>query len=160
MYWSNYHSHCSFCDGRSTMEEFVKFAIQKGVKKYGFSSHAPLPFLTTWTMKSDDFDDYQTEFYRLKEKYKDKIELYFGLEVDYIDNCSSIENEFFKNKSFDYIIGSVHYLDKLNETDYWSIDGSFDEFDTGLKKLFSGDIRQATERFYEISVKMIEKGGF
>ena len=76
MMWTNYHSHNTFCDGRETMEEFVKYAIAKGVKKYGFSSHAPLPFHTHWTMNAEDYPEYETEFYRLKDKYKDSIELF------------------------------------------------------------------------------------
>ncbi|MDR3652691.1 MAG: histidinol-phosphatase [Paludibacter sp.] len=160
MYWSNYHSHCIFCDGRSSMEDFVKFAIAKNVRKYGFSSHAPLPFLTKWTMLEDDFADYQTEFFRLKRKYENVIELYFGLEVDYIDNCSNVHNTFFEDKIFDYLIGSIHYLDKLSENNYWTIDGDFKEFDKGLNILYGGDIRLAVNRFYEISSLMIQNGGF
>lgn len=160
MYWSNYHSHCLFCDGRSRMEDFVKFAIAKGVLRYGISSHAPLPFLTKWTMLEDDFSDYQSEFNRLKEKYQNSIQLYFGLEVDYIDNCSSVENEFFRDKTFDYLIGSIHYLDKLNENDFWTVDGDFDSFDQGLNQLYAGDIKLAVQRFFEVSSLMIRKGGF
>jgi histidinol-phosphatase (PHP family) len=160
MYWSNYHSHCTFCDGQSPMEEFVKFAIAKGIRRYGFSSHAPLPFLTKWTMLEDDFADYQSEFFRLKDKYSECIELYIALEVDYIDNCSSINNEFFHDKFLDYSIGSIHYLDELSENNYWTIDGDFSEFDKGLNKLFGGDIKLATKRFYDVTSKMIQQGGF
>lgn len=158
--YSNYHSHNTFCDGRETMEEFVKYAIAKGVRKYGFSSHAPLPFHTHWTMNTDDFADYEAEFYRLKEKYKNKIELFLGLEIDYIHECSHAKTDFFKNIKLDYAIGSIHYLDKLASGQYWSIDGPFDDFQEGLEELFDGDIRKATQRFYEISNFMIEKGGF
>ena len=160
MYLSNYHSHCTFCDGRSSMEDFVRFAISKGVKKYGFSSHAPLPFHTKWTMNEDDFPDYEREFYRLKTKYQSEIALYLGLEVDYIHGCSDIKSPFFSDKKLDYSIGSIHYLDKVSETEYWSFDGGFREFDEGLNKLFDGDIRAAAKRFFEISGYMIEKGGF
>lgn len=160
MYWSNYHSHCIFCDGRSSMEEFVRFAITKGLKRYGFSSHAPLPFLTKWTMLEDDFADYQSEFNRLKTKYCNEIELFLGLEVDYIHNCSDIENEFFCDKTFDYLIGSIHYLDQLSENCYWTIDGDLAEFNEGLNSLYGGDIKLAVKRFYEISNFMIVKGGF
>jgi len=160
MYWSNYHSHCTFCDGRSSMEDFVKFAIPKGVKKYGFSSHAPLPFLTKWTMLEADFEEYLLEYKRLKEKYNDRIELNLGLEVDYIDNCSDIRNEFFRDKTCDYLIGSIHYLDKMPSGDFWTIDGNFTEFEKGLNLLFGGDIRLAIKRFFEVSAIMIEKGGF
>ena len=160
MFYSNYHSHCTFCDGRSSMEEFVKYAISKGIRKYGFSSHAPLPFHTAWNMIADDFEDYEKEFYRLKEKYKSKIELYLGLEIDFIYGCSDIRSDFFKDIKLDYSIGSIHYLDKLSENNYWTIDGPLDEFDAGLQKLYGGDIKAATLRFFEITTLMIEIGGF
>ncbi|MEI8086270.1 MAG: histidinol-phosphatase [Paludibacter sp.] len=160
MYWSNYHSHCTFCDGRSSMEEFVESAIAKGIKSYGFSSHAPLPFLTKWTMKEDDFDDYLLEFNRLKIKYKNQIELYFGLEVDYIENYSSIENDFFQGKTFDYLIGSIHYLDKIDDEQFFCIDGDFNDFDKGLQQIYNGDIKLAVKRFFEVTNLMIQKGGF
>lgn len=159
MVFSNYHSHSTFCDGRSSMEDFVHFAIAKGIRKYGFSSHAPLPFLTKWTMLEDDFDDYEGEFHRLKTKYADRIELFLGLEVDFIENTSSMKNTFFQDKKLDYVIGSIHYLDKMDDEHFWSIDGAFDEFDMGLKKLYDGDIRAASRRYFEVSQRMIEAGG-
>jgi histidinol-phosphatase (PHP family) len=160
MYWSNYHSHCTFCDGRSSMEEFVKFAIAKGVKKYGFSSHAPLPFNTHWNMKLDDFTEYQDEFYRLKMKYSADIELYIGLEIDYINNFFEARNELYATSHFDYLIGSIHFMDRLPEGNFWCVDGPFDDFNAGLQTLFGGDICLATERFFEISKLMIQNDGF
>jgi histidinol-phosphatase (PHP family) len=140
------------------MENFVIFAIAKGIKSYGFSSHAPLPFLTKWTMVEDDFQEYKSEFERLKEKYKPEIDLYLGLEVDFIHNCSDVTNDFFRDKTFDYLIGSIHYLDKLPDGNYWCIDGDLTEFDNGLKTLYDGDITFAARRFFEHSSLMIEKG--
>lgn len=160
MFLSNYHSHCNFCDGRSTMEDFVQFAIAKGVRKYGFSSHAPLPFLSSWTMLEDDFEDYEKEFYRLKTKYSGQIELYLGLEIDYIEGCSDVKNDFFADKKLDYSIGSIHYLDRIEENKYWTIDGPLDEFDNGLKLLYDGDIQAATLSFFKATEQMILKGGF
>jgi len=160
MYWSNYHSHNTFCDGRSSMEDFVKFALAKGVMKYGFSSHAPLPFNTFWNMKIDDFVDYQSEFHRLKLKYNFRIDLYLGLEIDYIHNFFEIQNKLFSTDNFDYLIGSIHYTDVLPDGNYWTIDGNFEDFKRGLNILFDGDIGAAARRFFEISSVMIDKGGF
>lgn len=157
---SNFHSHCTFCDGRGSMEEFVKYAIAKGLRKYGFSSHAPVPFHTSWTMNADDFADYQNEFYRIKEKYAAQIELYLGLEIDYIPGCSNARSDFFNHLNLDYSIGSVHYLDLLSDGSYWSIDGPFEEFEKGINELFQGDIRRATERYYAVMTEMVELGGF
>lgn len=79
---TNYHSHSLYCDGRAGMEDFVRFALSEGFTSYGFSSHAPLPFSTAWTMEWDIMDGYLSEFHRLKEKYAGRIELYIGLEID------------------------------------------------------------------------------
>lgn len=160
MYLSNYHSHCTFCDGRSSMEDFIKFALAKGVKKYGFSSHAPLPFDTFWNMKLDDLPEYKAEFLRLKEKYRAEIDLYIGLEVDYIHNFFELNNKLYSTDGFDYLIGSIHYMDSLPTGGFWCIDGNFTDFYAGLKILFDGEIRPAVERFFELSEAMIEKGGF
>lgn len=160
MNWTNYHSHCVFCDGRGHMEEFIKYAIAKGVTKYGFSSHAPLPFDIHWTMKADDYDDYVAEFKRLKYKYSDKIELFLGLEIDYIVGCTNALMPFFKNKLLDYKIGSVHYLDQLADGSYCSIDGLFEDFCKGMNELYDGNIRKVTERYFEVSKLMVETGGF
>ena len=70
---TNYHSHSLYCDGRAGMEDFVRFALSEGFTSYGFSSHAPLPFSTAWTMEWDIMDDYLSEFHRLKEKYAGRI---------------------------------------------------------------------------------------
>jgi histidinol-phosphatase (PHP family) len=160
MFLSNYHSHCSFCDGRSSMEEFVCFAIAKGVKKYGFSSHAPLPFDTFWNMRTDDLPEYKAEFYRLKEKYDGQIELYLGMEIDYIPDCFDATKAFYPTGDLDYLIGSIHYLDTLPEGGFMSIDGNFDKFRHGLKARYDGDIQTLVDRYFAVSRAMVEKGGF
>lgn len=142
------------------MEEFVKSAIDKNVKKYGFSSHAPLPFDTFWNMKIYDFENYQKEFNRLKKKYNADIELFIALEIDYINDFSDINNNLYNTENFDYLIGSIHYMDRLPNGNFWTVDGNFTEFNNGLNTLFNGDIQAATKRFYEISTNMIQKGGF
>ncbi len=52
---TNYHSHCSFCDGKAPMEEFIREAIRQGFTAYGVSSHAPLPFDTASVRHRMDF---------------------------------------------------------------------------------------------------------
>ena len=160
MYWSNYHSHCVFCDGHSPMEDFVRYALAHGVKKYGFSSHGPLPFSTRWNMEEENFPFYESEFKRLKEKYRDDIELFFGLEVDFIPDCTDAGSAFYQNHAFDFLIGSIHYMDKLKDGSYLSVDGNFYDFEKGLKEHFDGDIRAVVKRYYEVSSDMIAKGGF
>ena len=107
---TNYHSHSLYCDGRANMEDFIRFALSEGFTSYGFSSHAPLPFPTAWTMEWDCMDDYLAEFRRLKAKYAGQIELYIGLEIDYLNEESNPSVARFRELPLDYRIGSVHLL--------------------------------------------------
>ena len=96
MQLSNYHSHCTFCDGRSTPEDFIKFAVAHGFRAYGFSSHSPLPFETFWNMSKDDMPEYLTEIERLKKKYSDRLEIYVGLEIDFLDESYNASIPYFR----------------------------------------------------------------
>ena len=159
---SNFHSHCTFCDGRSHPEDFVKFAISNKFRAYGFSSHSPLPFETFWNMHQNDMTEYIAEVNRLKNKYADRIEIYLGLEVDYLDLTYNASIPDFQSLPLDYRIGSIHFIpwtEPLLEEHMVCIDGSYDDFEAGINKHFDGSIRHLTEKFFESSVNMVEAGG-
>lgn len=156
---TNYHSHCIYCDGRAGMEEFVRFAVSRGFTSYGFSSHAPLPFPTAWTMEWDRMEDYFAEFRRLKRKYAGRIELYIGLEIDYLNEESHPAAERFQRLPLEYRIGSVHtlYDDQGCLVD---IDVSADKFRHIVDEHFGGDIVRVVHLYYERLTCMLRLGGF
>lgn len=162
MQLSNYHSHCNFCDGRSYPEDFVHFAVARGFRAYGFSSHSPLPFETFWNMSRDDMDEYLAEIARLKAKYEGQIELYVGLEVDFLDRTYNASIPYFKNLPLDYRIGSIHFLPLspvLEERNMACIDGAYSEFARTVDAFFEGDIRRMVRRYFEAEMEMVEAGG-
>lgn len=156
---SNYHSHSLYCDGRAGMEDFVRFALSSGFTSYGFSSHAPLPFPTAWTMEWDRMDDYLAEFRRLKEKYAGRIELYLGLEIDYLNEESHPAIERFRRLPLDYCIGSVHLLYD-DEGRVVDADLPADKFRQMVDRHFHGDVERVVRLYYERSRRMVELGGF
>lgn len=162
MQLSNYHSHCNFCDGRSYPEDFVRFAVARGFRAYGFSSHSPLPFETFWNMSRDDMDEYLAEIARLKAKYEGQIELYVGLEIDFLDRTYNASIPYFKNLPLDYRIGSIHFLPLspvLEERNMACIDGAYSEFARTVDAFFEGDIRRMVRRYFEAEMEMVEAGG-
>ncbi len=162
MYLSNYHSHSLFCDGRSTPEEFVKFALSAGFKAYGFSSHSPLPFETNWNMSASDLPTYLEHTAYLKEKYKGRVELYIGLEIDYLDETYNPSIPYFRDMPLDYRIGSVHYVPiapGMTEESMVSIDGPFTDFEKAVNTYFGGNVKGLVKRYFESSMKMVEAGG-
>lgn len=159
---SNYHSHCTFCDGRSLPEDFIRFALAHGFRAYGFSSHSPLPFETFWNMPKDDMPDYLAEIARLKQKYSGQLEIYVGLEIDYLDQTYNASIPYFRQLPLDYRIGSIHYLPvahELVETNMVCIDGSFRDYAAAVNRHFEGDIRRLVARYFASTLAMIDAGG-
>ncbi len=157
MSWTNYHGHCNYCDGHGYMEEYIEEAIKLGMPMIGISSHAPVPFDCFWTMKQEQLEKYFIDIKKLKEKYVDKIKILKSLEVDYVPDVTG-PALFLDTYSLDYTIGSIHFVDWFSDGRAWGIDGSFNEFDEGLQKIFRGDIKAAVKRFYELSREMINHG--
>ena len=156
---TNYHSHCSFCDGRAPFEEFVKEAISQGFYSYGVSSHAPLPFPTRWTMEWEQMEAYLDEFKNLRSKYADEIELYVGLEIDYLNEESNPSVASFTELPLDYRIGSVHLLyDAAGEV--VDIDCSPAVFKERVDRHFNGDVLRVVRMYFDRLFRMVELGGF
>ena len=156
---TNYHSHCSFCDGRAPLEEFVKEAISQGFYSYGVSSHAPLPFPTQWTMEWEQMEAYLDEFNNLRQKYADEIELYVGLEIDYLNEESNPSVARFTELPLDYRIGSVHLLyDAAGEV--VDIDCSPAVFKERVDRHFNGDVLRVVRMYFDRLFRMVELGGF
>lgn len=150
----NYHNHSTFCDGKSSLEEMTKSAIEKGLSYYGFSAHSPVPFDNDFALQHSDIQNYLNETRRLKSKYEDKIKLFTSMEFDYIPIISEDIRERAKEYDLDYIISSVHLVS--SENGLWFIDGSKQEsYDNGLREYFGGDIRKAVKAFYDQTNEMI-----
>lgn len=155
MAWTNYHSHTTFCDGSHAMADYVQEAIAKGMQAYGVSGHGPLGFAPKWAIPWDQMPAYQAEFARLKTRHSDQIELYLGMEIDYIPGQSWWDQLGVHLRSLDYTIGSVHHVEAFDDGRYWEVDGEHDVFVEGLDRIFKGDIRAAISRYYELTRWMV-----
>lgn len=156
---TNYHSHCSFCDGRAPMEEFVQAAVRAAFTAYGVSSHGPLPFATGWTLDRERVPAYLEELERLKRRYAGRIELYGGMEIDYLDERQNPGNSWFRSLPLDYRIGSVHLI-RTDRGEIVDTDTSAENFKRLLEQHFCGDLQRMVGKYYEASVRMVEAGGF
>lgn len=131
----SFHIHSTYSDGKNTPEEIVLAAIEKGLMSIGFSDHGYTTFDLSYCIQ--DTIGYRAEILKLKEKYKNQIQIYLGIEEDAFSLVDRTQ--------FDYIIGSSHYLCKNNQ--YLPIDSGYD----GLKKLlaiFQNDVTSLAENYY------------
>jgi len=155
MGFTNYHGHTFYCDGKGTPAEYLEAALQQQMPAYGFSSHAPLPYDIAWTMKAEEADAYVREIKALRTDLQHSIEIYLGMEVDYIPHVAGPGHERIQRLGLDYTIGSVHFVDFFEDGRPWEIDGTHQVFMEGLQQIFKGDIRLAIERYYALIRQMI-----
>lgn len=142
---SSIHNHCTFCDGMHTAEEMILSAIDNGFEDFGLSSHCPIERLNVdWSLK--DEDGYKKTVFDLKEKYKDRIRVYCGLEMDYYSNSRD-------GKGYDYLIDSVHEV--ISDGKSYSIDHSAEYFEVFLKAL--GDGYSASKLYYDTVKAMLSE---
>lgn len=140
MFKSNCHTHTQFCDGKSTAEEMVHSAIEKGFTSLGFSGHSPMDFPNSWGMSEEKVPLYIAEIGRLKEKYKDKIEIICGIELD----ADYIGVDLL---DFAYSIGAVHQLRFGDEVYY--LDYSADETRRCINNHFDGNPSLLAKAYFE-----------
>jgi histidinol-phosphatase (PHP family) len=150
--WSNFHMHSNYCDGKAEMIDYVQEAKSIGMLSIGFSSHAPVNFPCLWCMKAEKFGSYIQAIDALKASVAE-LEVYKGLEVDFIPGIVSVDNF---RQNVDYTIGSIHFVDRYPDGTPWEIDGTHVGFLDGLEKIFQNDIRKAVTRYFELTREMIE----
>ena len=134
------HTHTVFCDGKSTPEEMVVSAIEKNIDILGIAFHSYVPFDEEYCIKKDFEPKFISEISRLREKYKDKIRILCGTEQDFHSGKPKYD--------FNYVIGSVHYLEK--EGDFFSIDIDPKALPEIAKKYYEDDIYALIEEYYQM----------
>lgn len=115
---TNWHTHTKRCGHAiGEDEEYVQAAIKAGFQTLGFSDHAayntPCP---SERMNIDQYEGYKQSILSLKEKYKDQIQIYIGMEVE----CYQSEWETLSRyrHELDYCILGQHNLDIDENSSY------------------------------------------
>ncbi len=144
---TNFHTHSTFCDGKDTPEQMVLAAIDKGFSALGFSGHSYFFLDDDISMNIQTQRAYREELLRLKEKYKDTIDIYIGIEQDSFSSPLAF--------SYDYVIASVHSVEKNGV--FCQVDYSLDRMKENLEKQWGGDQElYAEDYFLEVS-RLLEK---
>lgn len=116
---ADYHLHSSFSgDSDTPMEEMIIKGIELGLTRMCFTEHHDFDYLVTEStperrstpegMFELNPDSYLYDFLKLREKYADQINLYFGVELGMQPHLSKQNSAFAKAHDYDFIIASSH----------------------------------------------------
>lgn len=116
---ANYHTHTYRCGHAAHCDDslYVDEAIKNNLKVLGFSDHAPFKNLIHQGMRMEfnELEDYVSSINHLKKLYKDKIEIYVGLEIEYYEDKENYYKELKEKYGIEYLILGQHcYYDVLN----------------------------------------------
>ncbi|MDR2900563.1 MAG: histidinol-phosphatase [Treponema sp.] len=157
------HTHTNFCDGNDDIQTMCTYAHKKGLSSLGFSSHAPLPkeseLESDWHIKLDKLDAYMDAVLKAKKEWKGRLNIYLGLEIDYIRGIMGPSDNRFKMLPLDYCIGSVHYVIPPKGKPF-TVDGPFEEAAQGIQDGFDGDSKAYMHAYWDAVSSMIDHGGF
>lgn len=148
MFKESFHNHTTFCDGRSTAEEMVLAAIDKGFNAIGFSGHAYMEKVKcSWCMTKENTLLYLSEIDRLKNKFFSQIEIYKGTELDYF--CTDVPGE------YEFTLVAVHYLHLGGE--YHGIDITQQEQIETANRFFDGSMIDYSIEYFKLVGNMLNK---
>ncbi len=141
------HNHTTRCNHtEGTIDQYIQKAIELGIDIYGFSEHAPMDFDPKYRLPFSQMQAYTDDVLAAKERYKNDIKILLGYEVDYLPGYM---DERVLSAKVDYLIGSVHFIDK------WSFDNP--EFISGYK---NKDIDEIWQAYFEATEAMAKSGKF
>lgn len=150
----NLHTHCTYCDGDSTIREVIESALQNGFTAIGFSSHActNYPF-DECGIPQDKVDAYFQELETVKKEYVGRIHIYAGLELE--SRVLGEERPVIDPRC-DYTIGSCHFFRKAGK--YYAVDYIPEEW-LAAKKAF-GSTKALLESYFEELASFAEASSF
>ncbi len=116
----NFHAHTARCGhATGTPEEYVLQAIDGGITHMGFSDHFPLKqpdgSESQYRVPTREAKEYIDEVLTLREKYKEKIDLRVGFEMEYYP---TLFDEMVKSARLcgaEYLICGQHFLSREEE---------------------------------------------
>lgn len=157
------HIHSPFCPHGTldSFESYVEEALKHNLIEISFTEHMPFPcyfledrdFQDKCATPKEHMYDYFKEVIKVKEKYKDKIKINLGMEVDYIDGFEektiSLLNEY--GPYLDDGLLSVHFI-KIGD-EYTEIDG-IRGFEKAVK--YYGSLEKVYDIYYETLLRAVK----
>jgi len=109
----DYHMHTPLCQ-HATGEPvaYAERAAAIGLPEIGFSDHNPMPEddFDNWRMRLAELDQYVEMVQRTRARFP-HLRVLLGLEMDYLPGREDWVRELAARYDWDYLIGSVHYVE-------------------------------------------------
>lgn len=112
---ANYHTHTARCHhAAGTEEDYIRCAIDAGMKILGFADHSPQVFpgsyYSTIRMRPEELADYVQTLSQLKKRYEGQLQVHIGLEAEYYPAIFSELMALVRDAGVEYMILGQHWV--------------------------------------------------
>ena len=148
----NLHTHTIYCDGLNTPEELIQEALYRGFESIGFSGHSYMKREPReYSMTAERNLLYRKKLQELKNKYSGVMQVYCGMEADLFSQAD--------RSGYDYLIGSVHYVEKdgvLLDFDRTDVGRPSDTIKHVIRDSYGGNGMAFVRDYYEALARLAE----
>ncbi len=146
---TDYHIHTPLCHHAvGEPIDYVRAARGAGLTEIGFADHNPMPErFDDWRMSLDDLPRY---IEMVKEVDSAEFPVRLGLECDFVEGYESWIEKITGRASWDYLIGSVHYI-----APGWDVDNP-----KYLSRFKEHPVEEIWGLYWEHYIQCIESGLF
>ncbi len=143
---ADFHTHTTYCDGKSTPRQMVEAAYGMGLTDLGISGHADYSMWEQGFGMSDTIlSAYKRELETLREEYAGKMNLYIGIELDTLGPVQQAE----------YAIGSTHSI--LKDGHLVTVDDTEEKLVQAVETLWNGDWYAMARDYFELEATVYDK---
>ena len=112
---ANYHTHTPRCmHAVGSEREYIEHAIKGGIQTLGFSDHSPMPytdgFVSGIRMTMQQMPEYIETLQKLREEYKDRIDIRIGFEAEYVPELFESFMKIVEREPIEYLILGQHFV--------------------------------------------------
>lgn len=144
---ADFHTHTTYCDGKSTPRQMVEAAYRMGLTDFGISGHADFSMYEPgFGMSGEILEAYKKELRKLKEEYAGKMNLYIGIELDTLGPLQQAD---------DYAIGSTHCV--LKNGELVTVDDTEEKLVSAVNRIWNGDWYAFARDYFELEATVYDK---
>lgn len=107
----DFHLHTVYTDGISQIGEYIRVALEKGIKEIAFTEHVDKT--TNW------FDKFADEIIRQRKRIGNKLKIYYGVEARALDYQGNLNASPELINNAEIVVGVVHSYPAPDGGKYW-----------------------------------------
>ncbi|NME36619.1 MULTISPECIES: histidinol-phosphatase HisJ family protein [Fusobacterium] len=115
MFYSDYHIHSRFSgDSNEDLIKIIEKSTELGLEEIAITDHLEHGMEDLSSAWNINLDEYAKEILKLKEIYKDKIKIKFGIEAGIQPHTLDFYNEKISKYPLDFVIASTHGINSID----------------------------------------------